>query len=183
MPVGRYKPHVKYIHYTRSCSTRHGAPIQLIVVHTTQGSNMKGIQDLKSLGNWWDASYGTPQASSSTIGIDAEGYSARYVRDVEKAWTQAYYNPWCLSIENIGFAEQKDWTKEQVQENARWIAHWCNKHDLRPYKGQVTKDGIIKKTGVVRHKDLGNLGGGHNDPGTFPLADCLEMARFYLKKY
>lgn len=183
MAKGRYKPEVKLTHYTHSCSSRHGSQIQLIVVHTTQGLNIKGIQDLQTLGNWWDVSYGTPRASSSTVGVDNEGFSARYVRDAEKAWTQAYYNPWSLSIENVGFAEQSVWTDEQVKENARWIAYWCHHHDLRCYKGVVTKDGVIKKSGVVRHKDLGNLGGGHNDPGTFPLAECLEMARAYLKEY
>lgn len=183
MAAGRYKPNVDYTHFTRSCSTRHSAPLQMIVVHTTQGSNIKGIADLKSLGNWWDTSFGTPQASSSTVGVDAEGNSARYVRDRDKPWTQAFYNPWSLSIENIGFAEQADWTDLQVKENARWIAYWSHLHDIPCRKGHVTLDGRITLPGVFRHKDLGNLGGGHNDPGTFPLAECLHLARQYRKEY
>jgi hypothetical protein len=184
MAAGRYKPDVDYTHYTKSKSSRHGAPIKLIVIHTTQGQNLPGVKDLVSLGQWWDASYGTPQACSSTVGVDNEGNSARYVHDVDKPWTQAYYNPWSLSIENVGQANVTDWTELIYKENARWIAFWCNRHDIRPYKAQVTASGIIVKSGVIRHSDLGPLGGNHKDPGSeFELAHCCELARGYLKRY
>lgn len=185
MAKGRYKPDVDHYNYVRCHSSRWGAKPRLIVVHSTQGSNIPhSIKDLVGLGNYFDSTYGTPMASSSTVAVDLDGNSARYVRDNDKPWTQAYYNPWSLSIENVGFANVTDWSDLLYRENARWIAFWCHRFDIRPYKGAVSKDGRILKSGVVRHSDLGSLGGGHRDPGlTFDLARVNSMARAYLKKY
>jgi N-acetylmuramoyl-L-alanine amidase len=181
MAEGRVKPNVDYRQMVCNYSSRNGASPKLIVIHSTEGSNIEGIGDLKGLANWFDR----PSANcSSNVGVDAEGNSSRMVRDEQKAWTQAYWNPWSLSIENIGFASQKKWTELQLKENARWIAYWCDLHGIRPYKASVTKDGRIVKPGVIRHSDLGALGGGHHDPGSgFDLSHVMDMARSYLKEY
>jgi hypothetical protein len=182
--MDRIRPNVDHTHLTRCHSTRGGADTLLIVVHDTEGANVPGITDLVQLGKYWDSTYGTARASSSHVGVDLEGNSARYVRDTEKAWTQAYYNPWSLSIENIGIAGKTNWSEKMYQENARWIAYWCHNHGIRCYKGAVTRDGRIQKSGVVRHRDLGSLGGGHVDPpDDFDLSHIMDMARSYLKRY
>lgn len=181
MAAGRYRPDVDYTQLVRNCSSRHGEKPQMIVIHSTQGANLPGITDLRSLGGWFD----NPSAqASSHVGVDNEGNSARYVRDKDKAWTQAFYNPWCLSIENVGVANVTDWSDLLYKENARWIAFWCHTWGIRPYKGQVSSDGRILKGGIFRHSDLGTLGGNHFDPGSeFDLARCNELARGYLEKY
>lgn len=184
MSVGRYQPHVVHTHLTKSKSSRNGAPLKLIVVHDTEGANVKGITDLVNLGQYWDSTYGTPRASSSSVGVDNEGNSARYVRDADKPWTQAYYNPWSLSIENVGIAGSTDWSELMYKENARWIAYWCHHYNIRCYAASVTPSGIIVKGGYIRHRTLKALGGGHVDPPEdFDLAHCGSMARSYLKKY
>jgi N-acetylmuramoyl-L-alanine amidase-like protein len=181
VPVGRYKPDVDYVKYVRNYSSRHGTRPCLIVIHSTQGQNLPGIKDLQGLGAWFDNAKAN---ASSTVGVDNEGNSARYVRDANKAWTQSYYNPWSLSIENVGVANVTDWSDELYKENARWIAFWADRFKIRPYKAQVTSDGRILKPGVIRHSELGNLGGNHRDPGSeFDLARCTSLARVYLKRY
>lgn len=181
MAKGRYKPDVDYRFFVQNKSSRHGAKPKLIVVHSTQGQNLPGITDLRSLGSWFN----NPNSdASSNVGVDNEGNSARYVRDTDKAWTQAYYNPWSLSIECVGVANVTDWSELLYKEVARWIAFWADKHSIRPYKASVTKDGHITREGVIRHSELGNLGGNHHDPGSeFDLAHVMDMARAYLKKY
>lgn len=185
MAKGRIRPDVKHYNYVRTHSSRHGVRPRLIVVHSTQGANLpNSIKDLVGLGAYFDSTYGTSRASSSTVAVDNDGFSARYVRDSDKAWTQAYYNPWSLSIECIGVANVTDWSTLMYKEVARWIAFWCDRWDIRPYKGLVTRDGRIVRDGIIRHSELGQLGGNHGDPGSkFDLAECNSRARIYLKKY
>lgn len=178
--VERATPHVEVRKLVRNQSSRHGAAPVLIVVHDTEGANIKGVADLQGLAAWFD----NPAAeASSHVATDAEGNSARYVRDGEKAWHVAFYNPVSLGIEQVGFAAQKSWPLEQQKETARWVAYWAKHHGIPIRKGSVSRDGRVLKSGVVRHSDLGNLGGGHKDPGpAYPLHDVLVLARGYLKR-
>lgn len=157
-------------------SSRHGVDPCLIVVHSTESSNIPdSARDLRAIADWFDNP--SAQASSHVV-VDSDGQSARLVPDTRKAWTQAYYNPWCLSIEMIGRAAQTRWAHAEVEEAARWIAMWHERHGIPIRKGAVSVDGRILRTGVVRHADLGRLGGGHSDPGaSFPLAECHTIAR------
>ena len=78
-----------------------------------------------------------------------------------KAWTQAWFNPWSLSIEQIGRAAQTEWARDELREAARWIARWSRLYNIPAYKGKVDPvSGKILKAGVVRHSDLGVRGGG-----------------------
>ena len=175
----RYKPNVDVRALDVPCSSRHGAPILLIVVHDTEGANLPGVTDLRVLGSVFKA-----RRVSAHVGTDAEGNSGRYVRDDDKAWHCAFYNPWSLGIEQIGFASQASWPDAQLDETARWIAYWSYHHKVPIRKGAVTRDGRVSRSGVVRHSDLGNLGGGHFDPGkNYPLADVNARARRYRSMY
>lgn len=171
-------PHDNVVRHVRNCSTRHGAKPILIVVHATQGANVKGVSDLKGLGDWFD----NPAAqASSHVATDAEGHSARFVADELKAWHVAFFNSVSLGIEQVGFAEQKAWPDAQLQETARWVGRWAHAYGIPIRQGRVSLDGRIIKSGVVRHSDLGNLGGGHHDPGSdYPFAEVLRIGRGYL---
>lgn len=158
-------------------SSRHGADIALIVVHDTEGANIKGIRDLQGLANYFD---NIRTQASSHVATDADGNSARMVGDHAKAWHCAYYNSVSLGIEQIGFASQQSWVEAELRETARWIAHWHIHYGIPIRKGAVTLDGRVSKHGVVRHSDLGNLGGGHRDPGpNYPLRHVLDLARHF----
>jgi N-acetyl-anhydromuramyl-L-alanine amidase AmpD len=167
--------------HVRTNSSRHGVKPSLITLHDTEGANIKGIQDLRGLGTFFDQSLGTDHESSSHVADDAEGNSARFVADSLKAWHCAFYNSVSLGIEQIGFAGQKSWPDAQLQETARWIARWAHEYGIPIRQGRVSLDGRIIQSGVVRHSDLGNLGGGHHDPGAnYPFTEVLRIARGYL---
>lgn len=172
-------PTDKVIRHVRNNSSRHGAKPVLIVLHDTEGANIKGIRDLQGLGDWFD----NPAAQASAhVGVDAEGNSARYVDDDLKAWHVAFYNSVSLGVEQVGFASQTKWPEAQLQETARWIARWSDLYGIPIRVGGVTRDGRVTSSGVVRHSDLGNPGGGHHDPGpNFPFGDVLRLARAYLR--
>lgn len=178
----RVNPHVTFRRMVSNKSSRAGARPKLIVVHATQSSNRPGIVDLAAIGSWFD----TPASqASSHVCTDAEGKSARYVRDGEKAWHCVNYNRVSLGIEQIGFAESPTWTEAQERETARWIARWSVMWGIPIQKGRVHQTGTVSvvRAGVVRHSDLGALGGGHADPGRgYDLHEVLEMARAYRKR-
>jgi hypothetical protein len=160
----RHHPHVTVRHNVACQSSRNGAAIQLIVVHDTEGGNIPhSSRDLAGLGDYFD---GSTQASSH-VATDEDGNSARYVPDRGKAWAQAFYNSPGLSIEQIGFASD-NWNGaeeglDQLHETARWIAWWNKEHGIPIRRAVVTKDGRITRSGVIQHRSLGNLGGGHHD--------------------
>jgi N-acetyl-anhydromuramyl-L-alanine amidase AmpD len=180
-PPTRAMPHVNVRKLVRNHSTRHGATVSLIVVHDTEGANIPGsVRDLQGLAGWFD----NPAAqASSHVATDGDGNSARFVRDEDKAWHVAFYNPVSLGIEQVGFASQKQWPAAQQAETARWIAYWSHLHGVPIRKGRVSRDGRVLRSGVVRHSDLGFLGGNHNDPGpAYPLHDVLVLARGFVKR-
>lgn len=154
-------------------SSRAGAVPRLIVLHSTESSNLRGKADLEAIAGWFD----NPQAqASSHVVVDAEGRSARCVPDDQKAWTQAAFNPLCLSIEQIGYASQFDWEDRQLAETARWVALWSRKFGIPLVHGAVSGS-TVTRSGVVTHADLGVAGGGHNDPGFgFPFSRVLALA-------
>lgn len=176
----RLKPHVDVRRLSPNKSYRSLAAVKLIVVHSTEGGNVKGLADLVNLGGW----FANPSAQvSSHVATDAEGHSARYVRDADKAWHCAAFNGVSLGIEQVGRASQSSWPDAQERETARWIAYWSKLHGIPVQKGAVS-GGRVVKAGVVRHSDLGAAGGNHNDPGRgYDLADVLAYARAYRKRY
>lgn len=172
---GRVLPHDNVVVHVRNCSSRNGGRPVLIVLHDTEGANIKGIRDLKGLAGWFD----NPEAeASSHVATDAEGHSARFVDDNLKAWHVRFYNPVSLGIEQIGFASQTSWPNAQLLETARWIAKWHHDFGIPIQQGRVSSDGRVLRTGVVLHSQLGNLGGGHHDPGAgYPFKEVLRVAR------
>lgn len=150
----------------------------LIVLHSTEGHNRPGVEDLVNLGDYFN----NPSVqASSHVAVDAEGYAAKYVEDSRKAWTCAGFNSASLNIEMIGFSKQKSWPGKQVRKTAKYVAYWSRKYGIPIREARV--DGItgrIYSTGVIRHSQLGVVGGNHGDPGAgFPFKKCLRYAKFY----
>lgn len=161
-------------------SSRNGTPL-LFVIHCTEGQNMPGVTDLRNLGDWFD----NPAADCSAhVGVDNAGNSAQYVPDNAKAWHVAYFNSRSLGIEMIGRAKQTFWPDAQMRKTAKYVAYWAWKYGIPVRKAKVnTTSGAILRSGVIRHSELGELGGNHNDPGTsFKMTRLLWLARFYRAK-
>jgi hypothetical protein len=161
------EPKPKIVASVVNQSSRRGLKPRIIVLHTTEGHNRPGLSDLQGLVSFFN----NPSAQvSSHVANDAEGNDARIVPDEAKAFTQAAFNSISLSIEQIGFASQKEFPREQLENTARWIAHWSRKWNI-PIKHSTSN-------GVCQHRDLGQAGGGHVDCGpNYPLDKVLAMAR------
>lgn len=179
MATNPVNPHVDVRRIVCNKSSRNGTNIALIVVHSTESANRTGVVDLQAIGEWFD----NPRSqASSHVCIDSEGHSARFVADRDKAWHCAGFNSVSLGIEQVGRASQTSWTVTEQREAARWIARWSKLHGIPLQKGRVSGAGVIRP-GVVRHSELGAVGGGHHDPGhDYPLHDVLEMARAYRRR-
>lgn len=176
IPKGvRLHPNVVDRHKSPNQSDRDGVPLNLIVLHDTEGTNLpKSTADLKGLGDFFGQS---ETEASSHVATDGDGNSARFVSDTRKAWHCAGYNSASLGIEQIGFASQSKWPRAQLLETARWIAYWSIEHGIPIRRGAVS-NGSVTKSGVLRHMDLGSVGGGHVDPGAnFPFNKTLRLAR------
>jgi len=173
-------PKPEVTNYVTNQSERQpGSKIRLIVLHTTEGHNRPGLEDLKNLASW----FSNPSAqASSHVGNDAEGNDARFVDDRKKAWTCAAYNSASLNIEQIGFAAtaQSTWLKEnqkQLRNTAEWIVYWSKEHNIPIRRGRVFK-GKVLLSGVVQHSYLGAEGGNHGDCGEgYPFQHVLKLAK------
>lgn len=166
----------------RNRSSRQGAPIRLLALHTTEGHNRPGVSDLDGLAGWFN----NPDAqASSHLGIDQEGNCVRMVPDGDKAWTQAYWNPWCLSIEQVGFAAEKRqyWVRDYhkgLERVAQALATWSVDTGVPLRSGAVSSSGNILRSGVIQHSKLGSLGGGHHDCGDgYPQRYVVLWARLF----
>lgn len=178
----RLHPNVVVRHHSPCQSERTpGVPLGLIVLHDTEGANMPdSIEDLASLGDFFGS---LSTQASSHVATDGDGNSARFVSDRAKAWHCAGYNSASLGIEQLGFASQSrvTWLKNwrQLRETARWIAFWSHRYGIPIRKGAVA-NGVVVRGGVLRHMDLGAIGGGHVDPGAnYPFNRVLWLARAF----
>lgn len=175
----RLKPRVVIDKKVVNRSDRFPVDVDLIVLHSTESHNRPGNADLAAIVGWFD----NPDSdASSHVIVDADGNSARCVRDADKAWTCANYNSASLNIEQIGFASQggRAWRHnwKELRETARWIAQWSLRWDI-PIRRAIVAGGVVARSGVATHKQLGREGGGHVDPGGYPMRRVLTLARLY----
>jgi N-acetyl-anhydromuramyl-L-alanine amidase AmpD len=174
----RYTPHVNVTMWSPNKSSRGGAHPTLIVIHATVSHNQPGLADLKAIGEYFQR---PATQASSHVCTDNAGHSARYVRDSDKAWHCAAYNRMSLGIEQILPADGSEVTRDLYRETARWVARWSKHYGIPIQKAQIINGRVIK-AGVVRHSELGALGGGHSDPGPYDMNAMMNLARFYRRK-
>jgi len=155
-------------------SSRGGAGIRLIVLHTAEGA-----RTIESLGSFFGNS--SAQVSSHTGADDKQNTVGEYVKRGNKAWTSANANPVAVQIELCGFAA---WTKSQWQNEhrnmldncAKWIAEESKALGI-PIKRLSPSEAQGSGRGVCQHVDLGAWGGSHHDCGPgFPMDEVLKMA-------
>lgn len=168
----------------RNFSSRLGAPIQAVAVHSTESSDVKASwDDLHGVRNWFNNS---ASQASSHLGIDGDGHVEKWVKDVDKAWTILELNNRTLNIEFVGRAAQprSDWEKAQIHAGAQWAAWWCVHHGIPVQRGQVKNVHgypVIVEKGIITHHDLTRAGfGTHTDPGpNFPIGRFIDLAQEY----
>jgi len=155
-------------------SSRGGAAVRLIVLHTAEGA-----RTYQSLGSFFSSS--SVQASSHVGADDTPNTVGEYVHRPNKAWTQAQFNPVCVSMELCAFAawSTDEWNQHpnMLENCAKWI-----REESEYWKVPITRltpsQAQGSGRGVCQHVDLGAAGGGHHDCGPgFPMDRVLEMAR------
>lgn len=154
-------------------SSRGGASVRLIVIHTAEGA-----RTIESLGGYFQ---GNVSASSHTGADDKPNTVGEYVSRGNKAWTQANANPHSVALELCGFASWSttEWDQHphMLANCAAWIAEEA-KHFGIPIERLSPSEAQGSGRGVCQHIDLGSGGGGHVDCGSgFPMDRVLEMAR------
>lgn len=159
-------------------SSRGGAKVRLIVVHTSEGA-----QTYQSLGNF----FANPSSQvSSHTGIDdaAPGTIGEYCGRSNKSWTAAEANPYAVQTELCtpsgaaqGWSAATWASKKTMLANcAAWIAEEAAQFGI-PIVKLTPAQAQGGAAGVCGHGDLGAMGGGHTDPGpNFPWSDVLAMA-------
>lgn len=155
-------------------SSRGGAAVRLIVLHTAEGA-----RTIEELGNFFASS---SAGVSSHVGIDDKAdVIGEYVKRPNKAWTAANANPYAVQAELCAFASwsSAEWDRHpnMLENCARWIAEEAAYFDLPITKlSPSAAQGTGK--GVCQHVDLGSWGGGHWDcGGSFPIDKVLQMAK------
>jgi hypothetical protein len=154
-------------------SSRGGAGVRLIVIHTAEGS-----RSIESLGSFFASS--SSGVSSHTGADDKANTVGEYVSRGNKAWTQGNANPVAVSVELCAFAawDLAEWHRHpnMLANCAAWIAEEAAAFGIptvRLTPAQAQGGGA----GVCQHIDLGSWGGGHVDCGPgFPMDEVLAMA-------
>jgi hypothetical protein len=154
-------------------SSRGGATVRLLVVHTAEGA-----RTIESLGSWFANE--ANQVSSHTGADDKPNTVGEYVNRADKAWTQGNMNPQAASIEACGFAawDSAEWHRHpnMLANIASWLAEEAA-HSGVPLTRLTPAEAQGAGRGVCQHIDLGQAGGGHVDCGAaFPLDEVLAIA-------
>lgn len=173
---------VSYEHLTPHASSREGARIHGLVLHTTEGSdNPSGTPpaDLVTLGSIFDN-----EEASAHLGVNRDGEFGRYVEDSAKAWAVCNFNAMTLSLEQIGFAafSETQWFErhDQLKGAAIFLQYGHEKYGVPIRKGKCS-GGAITRDGVFQHKDLGTMGCGHSDCGPgYPQGYVECLARYFV---
>jgi len=164
---------------------RRGRQVDAIVLHTTEIAERRGFDDLFRL-----ATFLARVRRSAHVVNDADGLSARMVLDERIAYHSTYWNVSTVGLEQMGFAAftGADWRARAVQleNSARWIAHWAGRHRIPIRRCEVTGlrynrtkrvvAGTIVRRGVCSHAQLDPRN--RHDPGAaYPWESVLRRAR------
>ncbi|HEU5117703.1 MAG TPA: N-acetylmuramoyl-L-alanine amidase, partial [Isosphaeraceae bacterium] len=169
---------ISYTHITSHQSSREGARIHGLVLHTTEGGDNPD-SDLVTLGAIFDG-----EEASAHLGVNVDGKFGRYVDDSAKAWAVCNFNPMTLSLEQIGFAafSRSEWFKRHDQlHGAAEFLQYGHEHYGVPIRKGYCSGGAITRDGVFQHKDFGTMGCGHSDCGPgYPQKYVELLARYFV---
>jgi hypothetical protein len=149
--------------FVRNYSSRHGAPIDLGVIHWTGSPITSGPSGGLAIVRWFD----TPAAEASSTDVtDQEGRCWYTVPETAKAWTQAAANPWSVSVEIVNPGVLPLFRTAAARNTVlRLMVGWHRRWGI-PYRiGAVNSNCVPIRSGFLAHRDLGRCGGGHPDVG------------------
>lgn len=158
----------------RNQSSRNGARPALLVLHYTVSSERPGWSDVNAIVSWFDDP--RSQASSHYV-IDREGHCALLVPETAKAWTQAAFNPWSISVEAIGTGREPDYLDGAgLRKLATVFADAAERWGIPVRRGAVSGCRVVR-SGIVDHDQLGACGGGHHDIRPYSVDKVVAAIR------
>lgn len=158
-------------------SSRRGAPVRAVVIHTTEGGFEGSVAWLRNTGSSASSHYviGDTKLRSGWAEV------VRLVPESQKAWTALSANATTVNYELAGYASRTkaDWLgryRAQLETCAALVAE-----DTATYGIPVRR----AYPGILGHVDLSKYGfpQTHHDPGAgFPWTEFLAMVRSYRNK-
>jgi hypothetical protein len=165
---------------TTAFSSRHGIKPTLIALHRWDGGTFESVVKM-----FVDSPHDASGKSSTFVyagerGPDS-GKFAQMIRIANKPWTQAGWNPHCISIEcadGIWIGDDHD----GFHRLAHIVAGLCHYEQLHPR--WVYGAGLLKDPkGFTRHHDLGVLGGNHPQCPTTSRPKMEEFSLLVKREY
>lgn len=158
----------------RNYSSRNGAPILLGVIHYTASTD-HGWDGVLGNVRWFDSP--AAQASSNYIIDRRIGACALAVPESQKAWTQAGFNAWSLSVEVTATGREASLVEGKGRTRLlQLIRRWHRVYKL-PYRRGAVSGCRVTRIGFVQHRDLGQCGGGHVDVTPFDINPYIAEAK------
>lgn len=152
-------------------SSRNGVNPRLLVPHYTVSPNRPGFQDVDSITSLFDRL--SFMASSSYV-IDRDGNCNYIVRESEKPWTQATFNPVSISWEIINTGSERPlFTNAGLAKMAMVMSDAAYRWDIPIRKAKVSGC-TVKRSGIIDHRGLGACGGGHGDIGPWTVDHIID---------
>lgn len=158
---------------TTACGLRHGAAIELVVVHRWGVRYVSEPAEAKTyegvINYFLDRSN---QASAHVVypGSAVPGEATQMVRWADYAWAEAAYNPVSVEVESADAIWIEDATVRDTEgfaQLARIVAGMLHYHGLPAVWSH--------RRGFCRHADLGAAGGGHLECPTTDLTLWREF--------
>lgn len=164
--------------FVRNYSTRGGVRPRLFVLHYTVSANRPGWSDVDAI----TSLFNTPSfAASSNYIVDNEGHCAYIVRESDKAWTQATFNPVSISVEVINTGHEATYSGTAgLARLGQIVSDATDRWDIPLARG-ATSGCTVVRAGVVDHASLGSCGGGHGDIAPFSVDQVIAAAVAYRK--
>jgi len=135
-------------------SSRHGARVDLIVLHDCEGEYNGSIR-------WFETSQSN--VSAHFVVREDGGEVTQMVDLADSAWHACAFNRRSVGVEMGGFAS-RGFDSALLATTARMVAYFC-------YHLQIAvchaRGGV--GPGIASHSDLGGAGGGHHDPSDDPI--------------
>lgn len=162
--------------FVRNYSSRHGVAPRLWVPHYTVSSNRPGWSDVNAIVALFDRS---AFAASSTYVMDRDGNCAYIVREGDKPWTQAFFNPLSISVEIINTGHEPPlFTPSGLRKFARVASDSARRWHIPIRRGKTSGCRLVR-SGFADHNDLGACGGGHFDVTPYRVETLIAAVRRY----
>lgn len=159
-------------------------PIRVVVIHDMEAP--EGPLTAENIAHWF-ATMSADSKASAHVCVDNNS-AVRCVADGDRAWHAPGANGDGLGIELAGYARQSraEWldqySKGVLDQAARVVSGWCQKHDI-PARKLTVAELKAGKRGVVGHRDVSAAYGqtDHSDPGpNFPWDYFLSRVSAYM---